>query len=110
MWDWDVHTFLEVERLSFFIIVIRYTFLKIVEKYLYDIVEVEVQSLLHNKTTSSNLLTFCGFRKPHPHIDKSYIRLGFTNSTTPTDIVALLVNSLGDIRNIFQKISTEFKN
>ena len=80
-----------------------YTLGKVIEYVLYI-------KHYNNNPGSSNLLTFCGFRKPHPHIDKSYIRLGFTNSTTPTDIIALLVNSLGDIRNIFQKISTEFKN
>lgn len=80
-----------------------YTLGKVIEYVLYT-------KHYNNNPGSSNLLTYCGFRKPHPHIDKSYIRLGFTSPTTPTDIIGLLVNSLSDIRNIFQKISLEFKN
>ena len=80
-----------------------YTLGKVIEYILYI-------KHYNNNPGSSNLLTYCGFRKPHPHIDKSYIRLGFTNSTSLTDIIGLLVNSLDDIRNIFQKISSEFKD
>tara|TARA_B100000902_G_C27286149_1_gene904535 strand:+ start:832 stop:1950 length:1119 start_codon:yes stop_codon:yes gene_type:complete len=80
-----------------------YTLGKVIEYVLYT-------KHYNNNPGSSNLLTYCGFRKPHPHIDKSYIRLGFTSATTPTDIIGLLANSLSDIRNIFLKILSEFKD
>ena len=37
--------------------------------------------------TSDKSLEFCGFRKPHPHIDESIIRLGFKDSTDKSTIV-----------------------
>ena len=39
---------------------------------------------------SDKTLSFCGFRKPHPHAKNSTIRLGFEVPTSPHDVVAYL--------------------
>ena len=61
---------------------------------------------------SSNTLSFCGFRKPHPHIDISYIRLAFVKAENAEKIavIGILVESLSTIINVYEKIMFEFKN
>ena len=59
--------------------------------------------------TSDKSLTFCGFRKPHPHIDESIIRLGFVDNVDKSFIVQVLVNACKILETTFLGISVYFK-
>ena len=51
------------------------------------------------------LLSYCGFRKPHPHIDESILRIGYHNELE--DIATLKIHLLESAQNariIFEKI------
>lgn len=52
-----------------------YTLGKVIEFYLYQ------QNFIADKT-----LSFCGFRKPHPHATDSIIRLAFHNEIDPVGV------------------------
>ena len=75
-----------------------YTLGKVIEFILYDTYYV------NNKTIS-----FCGFRKPHPHIDKSLIRIAFNepvnNDTIMTYINNSANNAIDTYNNIIQQLS-----
>ena len=58
---------------------------------------------------NSNVLTYCGFTKPHPHINKSLLRIAFVSNKEKQDIITLLVNVSNDATTIFNKIANEFK-
>lgn len=59
--------------------------------------------------TSDKSLEFCGFRKPHPHIDESIIRLGFKDSTDKSTIVSVLVEACKALEVAFMSMSDFFK-
>lgn len=73
-----------------------YTLGKVVEFVLYE--------LHYNKT-----LHFCGFRKPHPHIDESIIRIGFKNPVDKVTVVSYIVNAAKDAIAVYEKINKVFK-
>ena len=58
---------------------------------------------------SDKSLTFCGFRKPHPHIDESIIRLGFVDNVDKQFIIQVLVNACKILETTFVGISEYFK-
>jgi len=58
--------------------------------------------------TSDKSLEFCGFRKPHPHIDESVIRLGFKDSTDKSTVVSVLVEACKALEVTFTSISDYF--
>ena len=60
--------------------------------------------------SSEKLLTYCGFRKPHPHIDSSIIRLGFKNPIEIGAIITYLVGAADDCKNVYKKIMEEFSD
>ena len=72
-----------------------YTLGKVIEYILYE--------LHYNKT-----LTYCGFRKPHPHIDESLIRLGFKNPTDKVTVISYIVNAAVEAIHIYTKIQQVF--
>ena len=72
-----------------------YTLGKVIEYVLYE--------LHFNKT-----LSYCGFRKPHPHIDESLIRLGFKNPTDKVTVVSYIVNAAVEAIHIYTKIQQVF--
>ena len=45
-----------------------------------------------DEEVTNNNLTYCGFSKPHPHINRSILRIAFVNNKEKIDIVSLLVN------------------
>ena len=79
-----------------------YTIGKVIEYIMY--------AKYYNKSNKSadKILTYCGFRKPHPHIDESLIRLGFKNSIEPSEVIAYLVGAAQDSITIYEKILDEF--
>jgi DNA-directed RNA polymerase subunit L len=72
-----------------------YTLGKVIEYVLYE--------LHYNKT-----LNYCGFRKPHPHIDESLIRLGFKNPTDKVTVISYIVNAAVEAVHIYTKIKQVF--
>jgi DNA-directed RNA polymerase subunit L len=72
-----------------------YTLGKVIEYVLYD--------LHYNKT-----LSYCGFRKPHPHIDESIIRLGFKSPTDKVSVISYIVNAATEAMRIYAKIKQVF--
>lgn len=73
-----------------------YTLGKVIEYVLY--------STHYDKT-----LHYCGFRKPHPHINESIIRLGFKNPTEKLTVVTYITNAANDALRVYEKIATIFK-
>ena len=72
-----------------------YTLGKVIEYVLYDI--------HYDKT-----LNYCGFRKPHPHIDESIIRIGFKNPTDKVTVISYIVNAATEAIHIYSKIQQVF--
>jgi DNA-directed RNA polymerase subunit L len=72
-----------------------YTLGKVIEYVLYD--------LHYDKT-----LNYCGFRKPHPHIDESIIRIGFKNPTEKVTVITYIVNAAAEAIHVYDKISKVF--
>jgi DNA-directed RNA polymerase subunit L len=54
-------------------------------------------------------LSYCGFRKPHPHIDESLIRIGFKNPTDKVTVATIIVNAAVDALRIYENISKTFE-
>ncbi len=56
----------------------------------------------------SQTLTFCGFNKPHPHINNSFIRIAFRETVENTTIISYLNTALDDSINYFKKLLPHF--
>ena len=54
-------------------------------------------------------LNYCGFRKPHPHIDESIIRVGFKNPTDPVNVASYIVNAAVEASRIYNTIAKTFE-
>jgi DNA-directed RNA polymerase subunit L len=54
-------------------------------------------------------LSYCGFRKPHPHIDESIIRIGFKSPTEKVTVATYIVNAAVDAIRIYEKIGKTFE-
>ena len=71
-----------------------------------------IEYVLYNKYYSmddSKPVNFCGFRKPHPHIDESLIRVGFREPTEKSTLVSMLLEATKSVEKVFQTISEDFK-
>ena len=53
-------------------------------------------------------LTYCGFRKPHPHRSESFLRLGFKTETGKPEVAAYLTNAAAAAIVVFERIASEF--
>jgi len=78
-------------------------FLKNEDYTLGKVVEYVLYTSHYNKT-----LNYCGFQKPHPHIDESLIRIGFKNPTEKITVISYIVNAANDAIGIYEKISKSF--
>jgi DNA-directed RNA polymerase subunit L len=67
-----------------------------------------IEYILNTKHFNKTL-TYCGFRKPHPHIDLCIIRLAFKEPITDMGkIVIYLIDAADDAVAIYKKISESF--
>lgn len=57
---------------------------------------------------ATHSMNFCGFRKPHPHIDISIIRVGFVSPTEPATLVGILSDATSALKIVFNKIADVF--
>ena len=89
---------------SFDIIIVNedYTLGKVLEYFLYS------------KFYETKILTFCGFKKMHPHDNDSIIRMAYTEPVEKATIKGHLKECIVDSKDIFRKIKKEmtklFKN
>jgi DNA-directed RNA polymerase subunit L len=60
-------------------------------------------------THYDNTLHYCGFKKPHPHIDESLIRIGFKNPADKVTVVTYIVNAANEAIRIYEKILKVFE-
>jgi DNA-directed RNA polymerase alpha subunit len=65
---------------------------------------------LNNK---NSFLNYCGFRKPHPHINISIIRLGFIDASMSSNelidrIMNILIDVVNESKEIYRKIMIAF--
>ena len=74
-----------------------YTIGKILEYSLYELY------YLGNKS-----LTYCGFKKPHPHIDESIIRIAFKSSVEKSIIVTYITAAAEFAITYFKKLLPNF--
>lgn len=58
--------------------------------------------------TSDKSLNFCGFKKTHPHIDESIIRLGFVAPTDKNSVIQILTETCKALEAIYVDIATFF--
>ena len=70
-----------------------YTIGKIIEYTLYDLYYINKKSL-----------TFCGFIKPHPHINISIIRLGFKELVEKTTVLEYINKSVDTSVEYYKKL------
>jgi len=74
-----------------------YTMGKVLEYILYE-----------NHYQGDNTLTFCGFKKMHPHDNDSIIRVAFANKSSKTDVKALLSKSCAAASKLYKSLSHKF--
>lgn len=74
-----------------------YTVGKIIEYILYD-----------SYYMNEKILTFCGFKKMHPHDDFSYVRIAFVEKTDKNMVRQLLKNVFQDIADLMRDIHRKF--
>ena len=70
-----------------------YTLGKVIEFYLYQ------QNFIADKT-----LSFCGFRKPHPHATDSIIRVAFHNEIDPVGVSGYVQGATDSAISAFKKL------
>jgi DNA-directed RNA polymerase subunit L len=59
----------------------------------------------------TDILTYCGFQKPHPHIDICKIRIAFKEVVTDKGIVASYLNNAADaVIKVYERIAQSFKD
>ena len=74
-----------------------YTLGKVIEFIIYQ-----------NYFVNDKSVTYCGFRKPHPHIDTSILRVAFKEPKNKSEIVAMFASVANDASEIYKKIISEF--
>jgi DNA-directed RNA polymerase subunit L len=67
-----------------------------------------IEYILYTKHFQETL-NYCGFRKPHPHIDEIIIRVGFKNPADKTTVATYIVNAAVDAIRIYEKIGKTFE-
>lgn len=69
-----------------------------------------IEFMMHEKfINQENILTFCGFKKFHPHDDYSIIRLAYNNKITIGEIKEQIVIACNSINDIFDKVNSLFE-
>jgi len=73
-----------------------------------------LEYFLYSKFYETKILTFCGFKKMHPHDNDSIIRIAYTEPVEKATIKGHLKECIADSKDIFRKIKKEmtklFKN
>lgn len=68
-----------------------------------------LECMLYSKYYENlNLLTFCGFKKMHPHDNDSIIRVAYAEPVDKTIIKGHLIECLNESKQVFKKMGKEF--
>jgi len=67
-----------------------------------------IEYLFYSKFYETKILSFCGFKKMHPHDTESIIRIAYTEPTNKSVIKGHIKECLTDAIQIFTKIKKEF--
>jgi DNA-directed RNA polymerase II subunit RPB3 len=57
---------------------------------------------------SDKIMTFCGFKKPHPHINNSLIRVAYIEEMTKEMVIRMLVSATDDLIKVYNNIGLQF--
>lgn len=68
-----------------------------------------IENILYTKYYQTSI-NFCGFQKPHPHINKSILRVNFIQETDVEQLKLLLIETASIGNDVFAKISDYFKS
>jgi len=79
----------------------------ILENHDYTIGKV-LEYFLYSKYYETNMLTFCGFKKMHPHDTYSIIRVAYSEAVEIATVKGHLQECIIDSINIFKRIKKEF--
>lgn len=79
-----------------------YTIGKIIEYMLY------YSHYINDNGISDNTITFCGFKKPHPHINESIIRVAFVDEVDTDVVINYISNSINNLNKIYTSIISNF--
>ena len=77
-----------------------YTVGRLLEWYLYS----------RYYVTQPQILSFCGFRKPHPHIALSYIKIAFSQETPRASALAFVDEAIDHVTAMVSSLSPFFSN
>jgi len=64
--------------------------------------------LYHKFYENMQLLTFCGFKKMHPHDEDSIIRIAYSNTVDKNIIKGHLIECANDAKQVFKKMGKDF--
>jgi len=67
-----------------------------------------IEFILYTKFYESKKIIFCGFRKPHPHINESIIRIAFLHKPDNTLLKEIMIKCADDAIAIYSKIADSF--
>lgn len=67
-----------------------------------------LEYFLYTKYYETNMLTFCGFKKMHPHDTYSIIRVAYSQAVDISTIKGHLQECISDSINAFKRIRTQF--
>ena len=68
-----------------------------------------LEYFLYSKYFETQVLTYCGFKKMHPHDSESIIRIAYAEPVDTTVIIGHLKECIADSIYVFDKIQKEFK-
>ena len=67
-----------------------------------------IEFILYFKFYETKKIIFCGFRKPHPHINESIIRIAFEHKPDITRLKEIMINCADEAIAIYNKIMESF--
>ena len=67
-----------------------------------------MEYFLYSKFYETNILTFCGFKKLHPHDNYSIIRVSYTEAVEKSTIKGHLKECINDAKNVYKEMREKF--
>jgi DNA-directed RNA polymerase subunit L len=67
-----------------------------------------IEYFLYSKYYETDMITYCGFKKMHPHDSDSIIRLAYPEAIEKSTIKGNLKECISDAKSVFTKIRKEF--
>jgi DNA-directed RNA polymerase subunit L len=67
-----------------------------------------IEYFLYSKYYETDIITFCGFKKMHPHDSDSIIRVAYAEAIEKSTIKGNLKECISDAKSVFTKIRKEF--